>query len=85
MNLSYYSYFTNVAVEKNATNDLINKIWFCRNHKMPLVGTSLLSVASIFVILNRACLSCLREFTFAWIIDMPRPHLHCKFRDELIQ
>ena len=39
-------------------------------------------MASILVILNRAGLICLFKFTFARIIDVPRPRSHYKFQDE---
>ena len=40
-------------------------------------------MAAILVILTQAYLIFLCKFTFAWIIDMPRPHGYCKFRDNL--
>ena len=71
--LIYSTYFTNVAIGKNATNDFINK--------MALITTWVMSLPH-YCDINRACLTFLCKLTFAWIIDMPWPHAHCKFRDQ---
>ena len=39
---------------------------------------------SILVIVNRPSLIFPCKFTFAYIIEMPLPHGHCKFRDDCI-
>ena len=71
-----------VAVGKNATNNLINKMVEPQSQDVAGIHSSPFSMSSILVILNWVCLTFLCKFTFAW---MQWPHGHCKYHVEWLE